>query len=86
MPNDDAIDLQCAEYGPANGPTVVLLHGFPLNRSMWDDQIDALASRFRVLVPDLRGHGASDAPPGPYTMTQHVGDVLSTAPQKSLRS
>jgi len=76
MPTDDAIDLQCAEYGPTSGPAVVLLHGFPLNRSMWDDQIDALASRFRVLIPDLRGHGASDAPPGPYTMRQHVRDVV----------
>ena len=69
------IDLTYAEHGPRAAPAVVLLHGFPLDRSMWDDQVGALAARFRTIVPDLRGHGRSEAPPGPYTMADHVADV-----------
>ena len=70
-----AIDLTYAEHGPREAPAVVLLHGFPLDGSMWDDQVDALAARFRTFVPDLRGHGRSEAPPGPYTMADHVADL-----------
>src|SRR5215213_1639753 len=75
MADNAAIDLTYAEHGPSEAPAVVLLHGFPLDRSMWDDQVDVLATRFRTLVPDLRGHGQSEAPPGPYTMADHVADV-----------
>lgn len=41
------------------GPAVVLLHGFPLDRSMWRAQIDRLSSTYRVIAPDLPGHGES---------------------------
>lgn len=41
------------------GPALVLLHGFPLDRSLWRHQRDALATRARCLVPDLPGFGAS---------------------------
>jgi pimeloyl-ACP methyl ester carboxylesterase len=41
------------------GATVLLLHGFPLDHTMWAAQIDALAERCRVLAPDLRGFGQS---------------------------
>jgi pimeloyl-ACP methyl ester carboxylesterase len=58
-------------------PVVVLVHGFPLNRSMWDPQLGVLrAAGARVIAPDLRGFGASEAgPPGPLTMDQHADDV-----------
>jgi 3-oxoadipate enol-lactonase len=42
-----------------SGPPVVLLHGFPLDRSMWEPQVRALSSRYLVIAPDLRGLGAS---------------------------
>ena len=67
------IELRYVERG--RGRPVILLHGFPLDRTMWDDQAPVLAERFRVIVPDLRGHGETDAPPGPYTMEQHAADV-----------
>ncbi|MDP8923516.1 MAG: alpha/beta fold hydrolase [Chloroflexota bacterium] len=75
MPENRPIDLTYVEHGPRDAPAVVLLHGFPLHGSMWDDQVDALAARFRTIVPDLRGHGRTEAPPGPYTMTDHVADL-----------
>ena len=45
------------------GPLVVLLHGFPQFWYAWRHQIPALATRFRVAVPDLRGYGQTDKPP-----------------------
>jgi 3-oxoadipate enol-lactonase len=42
-----------------SGPPVVLLHGYPLDRSMWEPQVRALSSRYQVIAPDLRGLGAS---------------------------
>lgn len=57
------------------GPVVVLVHGFPLSRAMWDAQVHALAATYRVVAPDLRGHGESPAPDGIYTMDQMADDV-----------
>jgi pimeloyl-ACP methyl ester carboxylesterase len=47
---------------------LLLIHGFPLNSSLWDFQLEDLESFARVLAPDLRGHGHSSASPAPYTM------------------
>jgi 3-oxoadipate enol-lactonase len=61
------------------GPTVLLVHGFPLDHTMWDPQIEALAERYRVIAPDLRGFGQSplgtgDASQG-VTMEQYADDL-----------
>lgn len=63
------------------GPAVVLLHAFPLSGSMWGPQIEALRGRYRMIVPDLRGFGGSDAPLGPYTMDQQADDVAALLDQ-----
>jgi 3-oxoadipate enol-lactonase/4-carboxymuconolactone decarboxylase len=49
---------------------------------MWEAQMPALLAHFQVLRPDLRGHGASDSPPGDYTMAQLAQDVLAAAPRE----
>jgi 3-oxoadipate enol-lactonase len=59
-----------------NGPDVVLLHPFPANHKFWLPIADALASRFRLILPDLRGHGQSAAGNGVATMQKHARDVL----------
>ena len=64
------------DNGP--GPVVVLLHGFPLDRSMWSWQETTLGSIYRVITPDLRGHGRSAAPEGVYTMEVMAEDVIET--------
>jgi len=76
------IQLQYVEHSPSGSGTasidpVVLLHGFPLNAAMWDEVVPALADRYRVIVPDLRGHGATEAPAGPYETVDHAGDVIA---------
>lgn len=62
--------------GPAGAPLVVLSNSLGTTLAMWDAQVDALASRYRVLRYDSRGHGASDAPGGPYTIARLGADVL----------
>lgn len=57
------------------GPTLLLVHGFPLDRAMWRPQFAALAKAAHLVAPDLRGHGASDAPPGPYAMDDFAADL-----------
>jgi pimeloyl-ACP methyl ester carboxylesterase len=60
------------------GPAVLLIHGFPLNRRMWQSQIDPIAQAgFRVIAPDLRGFGASDAPASGYCMDGFADDLVA---------
>lgn len=66
--------LDFDDDGP--GPVVVLLHGFPLNRTMWEAQQTKVGSRYRVIAPDLRGHGHTAAPDGIYTIDAMADDVI----------
>ena len=54
---------------------MTLSHSLACNLHMWDDQMAALTQRYKVLRFDTRGHGQSDAPPGPYTLEQMADDV-----------
>ena len=55
----DGLELVCHEAGRSDGRVAVLLHGLTGTASIWDDTAPALAPRFRVLMLDMRGHGAS---------------------------
>jgi pimeloyl-ACP methyl ester carboxylesterase len=60
------------------GPAVLLVHGFPLNRQMWREQLQAIAAGgYRVIAPDLRGFGASEAPPDGYSMDGFADDLVA---------
>ena len=58
-----------------SGPPVVLLHPFPVNHEFWLPVTKYLASRYRLIMPDLRGHGESGLGKGPATMQKHALDV-----------
>ncbi|MDO8883322.1 3-oxoadipate enol-lactonase [Pseudotabrizicola sp.] len=60
--------------GPEGGPPVVLLHALGTNLALWDGVVARLP-RHRLLRLDMRGHGASDVPPAPYTMGALIHDV-----------
>jgi 3-oxoadipate enol-lactonase len=68
--------MQLAYSDVGSGRTVVLLHGFPLSRAMWQEQLAGIGAEYRVIAPDLRGHGDSPAPEGVYTMDEMAGDVV----------
>jgi len=82
----NGIRLAYSDSG-SGSPVVLLVHGFPLNRSMWDPQIGRLrAAGMRVIAPDLRGFGASEgAEDGPLTMAQHADDLAALLSSLEIR-
>jgi len=60
-----------------SGEPVVLIHGFPLSREIWDPQVEKLAQRNLTIRPDLRGMGQSSVPDGPYLMETLAGDIAA---------
>jgi 3-oxoadipate enol-lactonase / 4-carboxymuconolactone decarboxylase len=65
--------------GRSGAPVVMLAHSLGLDHGMWDPQAADLDARFQVLRYDLRGHGASDAPGGEYSIEQLGRDALGIA-------
>lgn len=58
------------------GTPVVCLHGYPLDHTIWLEMARELASEARIILPDLRGHGRSPVPQGPYSMREMAADVV----------
>ena len=69
-------DVQLAYDDVGLGHAVVLIHGYPFNRSLWTEQVEALSSKYRVVTPDLRGFGESDSSEGAVTMDRMAQDVV----------
>jgi len=69
------VRLHVAEAG--DGPPLILLHGWPQHWWCWRHMIPHLARSYRVLAPDLRGFGWSDAPPGDYAKAHFAADLLA---------
>jgi 3-oxoadipate enol-lactonase len=72
--NGTTLKVRCD--GDRGRPTVVLSNSLGTDLSMWDAQVPVLATRFHVVRYDTRGHGASGAPGGPYTIGLLGSDVL----------
>src|SRR5215217_8214074 len=68
-------DIQTAYTDAGSGDPVVLIHGYPFNRSLWTEQVEALSSSYRVIAPDLRGFGETDSSQAPATMNRMAQDV-----------
>jgi pimeloyl-ACP methyl ester carboxylesterase len=72
----DGINIAYDDCG--EGPALLLIHGFPLNRQMWQPQLKPLADAgYRVIAPDLRGFGESDAPEGNYSIDRFADDMIA---------
>ena len=63
--------------GPAQAPPLLLLHSLGTSLHVWDATARALAGPFRVIRPDLRGHGLTQVTPGPYSIPGMAADVLA---------
>ena len=68
-----------AARGPSDGEAVVLLHSLGSDRGMWQPQARSLEAEYQVVMPDLRGHGGSEARSGPYTLETLGADLLAVA-------
>jgi pimeloyl-ACP methyl ester carboxylesterase len=88
MPEEAAappIELECRVEG--SGPVVLLLHGVGGSHTVWNDMVSELAKEFRVLAPDLRGHGRTRAPPDShFTFAEMMGDVFHLLDEQGVRS
>jgi 3-oxoadipate enol-lactonase len=67
------------------GPDVVLLHPFPAHHGVWAPAEALLESRYRLVLPDLRGHGESGAGEGPATMGKHAADIARLLDDAGIR-
>lgn len=68
-------DAEIVYWTLGDGPPFVLLHPFPAHHEFWLPVANMLAGRYRVILPDLRGHGDSEAGEGPATMEKHATDI-----------
>ncbi|WP_091320651.1 SDR family oxidoreductase [Amycolatopsis tolypomycina] len=77
MTASDGVRLSVTVDGRSDGPTVVLVHGYPDNSSMWAGVAAALAAKHRVVTYDVRGAGQSDKPSGraSYRLDQLADDL-----------
>lgn len=85
MPTFDLVDgVSMVFHDEGQGEPIVLVHGFPLSSAMYEPQRAALSSRFRVITPDLRGMGGSDATPfnpEDYSMNVYADDLVALLDQ-----
>ena len=68
-------DAEIVYWTLGDGPPVVLLHPFPAHHEFWTPVADSLGARYRLILPDLRGHGESGVGEGPATMEKHAADI-----------
>jgi len=71
----NGLTIHVLQDGPPGAAPLVLLHSLGTNGHVWDDQVAQLARSFRVIRPDLRGHGLTGCTPGPYSMALFAADL-----------
>lgn len=74
-------DLRIRYTDEGSGLALLFVHGFPLSRGAWQKQLDALRAPYRVIAPDLRGFGESEARPGTAAMADFAADLHSLLQQ-----
>ena len=72
----NGIEINYEVSGKEDAPWLVLSHSLACSVRMWDPQVEAFQSKFRILNYDMRGHGATSAPQGPYSLEMLADDVL----------
>lgn len=73
--NLENVSLYYEEQGA--GEPLLLLHGLGSNGRSWEYQVEPFARQYRVIVPDVRGHGRSAKPTGPYSVSQFANDIFN---------
>ncbi len=75
MPRTTSDDAEVFYSVTGSGPAAVILHPFPVHHEFWQPVVQMLSSRYRLIMPDLRGHGESSLGSGPATMQKHAADI-----------
>lgn len=71
------LSVSYSDEGAVDAPVVIFIHGFPLNKSMWDLQLEALKDEYRVIAYDIRGHGDSDHGKEDFSIDLFASDLIS---------
>ena len=71
------INMHVRVDGRADAPPFVLIHSLGTCQAVWEPQAEMLSERYRVIRPDLRGHGLTDVPKGPYAIDGMAREVLA---------
>lgn len=85
VPTHDGGELHLVEKGPADGRPLVLLHGVTLSARVWGYQLRDLSDTFRVIAPDLRGHGESKAGTDAFGLDRLAHDLAAVFDALDLR-
>ena len=75
MPTANLGDIRLHYDTTGNGEPLLLTHGLGSSARDWENQVGYFADRYRVVTPDLRGHGKSDKPSGPYSIPLFTNDI-----------
>jgi 3-oxoadipate enol-lactonase len=70
------ITISYNDIGPDDAPVIIFIHGFPLNKSMWKKQVDALKGNYRTITYDIRGHGNSEPGNEEFSINLFASDLL----------
>lgn len=70
------LSISYSDEGPDHTPVIILIHGFPFNKSMWNKQMEVLIESNRVIAYDIRGHGNSAAGTEDFSIELFVSDLL----------
>jgi 3-oxoadipate enol-lactonase len=73
----DKLMIGYVDEGIYDAPVVILIHGFPFNRTMWVNQVELLKEKYRVIAYDVRGHGNSDAGTDEFSIGLFAQDLIS---------
>lgn len=76
MPKIHTSDIDLYYEIEGEGEPLLLLHGLGSSGAAWGFQRQAFAQEYQVIMPDIRGHGRSDKPPGPYSMSLFAADII----------
>ena len=68
--------ISYTDEGPDNAPIIILIHGFPFNKTMWNKQVDMLIENWRVIAYDIRGFGNSGAGTADFSIELFVDDLI----------
>jgi 3-oxoadipate enol-lactonase len=75
--NVNNLSVSYTDHGPPNAPVIIFIHGFPLNNTMWNGQVEVLKADYRVITYDIRGHGNSDPGDEVFSIVLFVNDLIN---------